>query len=99
MLRAESVSIDLQLFLHDAAEGLSLRRAGRSADAAERLRAAEEAYVGDFLEEDAYQDWAAPVRDEAIGVYISVVRALAEDARAAGDRQRGVAVLPAPARA
>lgn len=90
MLRVESVSIDLQLFLHDAGEGLSLRRAGRSADAAERLRAAEEAYVGDFLEEDAYQDWAAPVRDEAIGVYISVVRALAEDARGAGDHDAAV---------
>ncbi len=89
-LRTESVSVDLQLFLHDAAEGLSLRRAGHHADAAERLRAAEEAYTGDFLEEDAYQDWAAPIRDQAVAAYIDVVRALAEDAEAAGDHDAAV---------
>jgi ATP/maltotriose-dependent transcriptional regulator MalT/DNA-binding SARP family transcriptional activator len=89
-LRTESVSVDLQLFLHDAAEGLSLRRSGQHAEAAERLRAAEEAYTGDFLEEDAYQDWAAPVRDQAVAAYIDVVRALAEDARATGDHDAAV---------
>jgi len=42
-------------------------------------------YAGDFLEEDAYEDWAVPLREEARATYISVVRALADDA-IAGDR-------------
>ena len=37
-----NVAVDLQIFLHDAASGLSLRAAGRQAEADERLRAADD---------------------------------------------------------
>ena len=42
------------------------------------LEIAEEAYTGDFLEEDRYEDWAEPLRNEARAVYVDVLRALAE---------------------
>jgi DNA-binding SARP family transcriptional activator len=89
-LRPEHVSIDVQVFLHDAAEGLALRRDGRLAEAAELLRAAEEAYAGDYLEENSYDDWAVPLRDQATATYIDVLRALAADSADSGDRETAV---------
>ena len=62
----------------------TLRRSGAH-DALERLAAVEVAYTGDFLEEDAYEDWAIALRDEARAVYTEVVRALAADALARAD--------------
>ena len=47
------------------------------------LELAEAAYTGDFLEEDRYEDWAEPLRNEARAVYIDVLRALAESTGAA----------------
>jgi len=49
------------------------------------LAAAEAAYTGDFLEEDAYEEWAIGIREECRAVYTQVVRALADEARARGD--------------
>jgi DNA-binding SARP family transcriptional activator len=43
----------------------------------EALRRAEASYRGDFLEEDAYEEWAVPLREELRAVYLQVVRALA----------------------
>jgi DNA-binding SARP family transcriptional activator len=34
-------------------------------------------YAGDFLEENPYDDWATPPREEARAAYIAVARALA----------------------
>ena len=42
-------------------------------------------YTGDFLEEDAYEDWAVALREEARATYTAVARALADDAAARGD--------------
>jgi DNA-binding SARP family transcriptional activator len=50
-----------------------------------RLVAAEAAYTGEFLEEDAYEDWAVALREEARATYTAVVRALADDALRRGD--------------
>jgi ATP/maltotriose-dependent transcriptional regulator MalT len=74
------VLIDIEMFLADAEEGLGLLRRGRRADALDVLRSAEEAYVGDFLEEDLYEDWAAAMREEARVLYLAVTRTLAEAA-------------------
>ena len=61
------------------------RRCGRTARARARtLIAAEAAYSGDFLEEDAYEEWALPLREEARAVYTEVARALAETRPATG---------------
>ena len=83
----EAVEVDLEDFLAEAEAGLALARQGRSQEAVARLVAAEALYSGDFLEEDAYQDWAAPMREEARATYITVARALADDAVARGEAE------------
>ena len=79
------VPVDVEEFLTTAEAGLAATRGGRNAEAKPLLLAAEARYTGDFLEEDAYDDWVAPLRDEARTVYVSVTRRLAELADQAGD--------------
>ena len=88
-LQPEHVSVDVEEFLTAAGEALALRRAG-APEAHERLTAAEAAYTGDFLEEDAYEDWALPLREECRAVYTEVVRALASDATSRGDADAAI---------
>jgi DNA-binding SARP family transcriptional activator len=79
-LQLAHLDVDLESFLVEAAEGLRLRKEEHGAEAMERLVAAETAYNGGFLEEDGYEDWAVPVREDAQAVYVQVTRALADDA-------------------
>jgi DNA-binding SARP family transcriptional activator len=51
---------------------------GEAGEARAKLAAAEGAYDGEFLEEDAYEDWAVPLREEVRMTFIWVSRALAE---------------------
>lgn len=60
-------------------------REGRHDEARERLLAAEAAYAGDFLEEDAYEEWAAVLREEARVAYVAAAHALALLAAADAD--------------
>jgi DNA-binding SARP family transcriptional activator/Tfp pilus assembly protein PilF len=83
-LRSEHFSVDVEAFLSAADAALGLRRTGHP-DAHDRLVAAEAAYTGDFLEDDAYEDWAIGLREESRAVYAEVVRALAAEAGARGD--------------
>ena len=76
-LNLDHASLDIESFLVDAESALSLLRNGKGDEARKSLEAAEAAYTGDFLEEDAYADWAVPLREEARAVYLNVVRALA----------------------
>lgn len=78
------IVIDVEVFLREAAEGLSLFREGRAAEAMERLGHAESLYSGDFLEEDAYANWALDLREEARALAIEVARSLAAHASAGG---------------
>jgi DNA-binding SARP family transcriptional activator len=80
-----NLSIDVEEFLTTAERGFALRRAGRSEDGLALLAEAEEAYGGDFLEEDPYEDWSVALREEARASYISVVRTLAHAAAGSGD--------------
>jgi DNA-binding SARP family transcriptional activator len=80
-----NLSIDVEEFLATAERGFALRRAGRSEDGLALLAEAEEAYGGDFLEEDPYEDWSVALREEARATYISVVRTLAHAASESGD--------------
>jgi DNA-binding SARP family transcriptional activator len=89
-LDLSNLRVDVEGFLADANEGLSLRRAGRRREADAVLAAAEAEYTGDFLEENAYEDWAVPLREEARATYISVARALAEDALRSNDREAAI---------
>jgi DNA-binding SARP family transcriptional activator len=84
-LRLDHLAVDVELFLADAATGRQLLRAGRDTEAFSRLARAESRYGGDFLEEDLYQDWAVPVREQARAAYLEVAGRLAEHAEATGD--------------
>jgi DNA-binding SARP family transcriptional activator len=86
-LRLDSVSVDVEAFLADTAAGQALLRQGRESDAVELLEAAEEAYAGDALEEDPYEDWSTGLREEARAAYIGVVSALAAIAQRRGDSE------------
>ncbi len=83
-IQSENLAVDVERFLLTAADALAaLRQASPEAPA--KLATAEAAYSGDFLEEDAYEDWAVGLREEARVAYTEVARALAEDASARGD--------------
>ena len=81
-LDLSALSVDVEDFLEDASTGLALRRAGRLDDANDALQHAEAAYAGDFLEEDAYEEWAVSLREEARAAYVTVAHALAQVALA-----------------
>lgn len=83
-LEHDHVSLDVTEFLSTADAALALHRAGH-AEAHTRLAETEAAYTGDFLEEDAYEEWAIGIREECRAVYAQVVRTLAEEAQARAD--------------
>ena len=83
-LRADHVSVDVERFLGLAADGLAQTTAG-TFSAGQRLAEAEAAFTGDFLEEDAYEDWAISLREEVRATYVEVARALAEDSARRGE--------------
>jgi DNA-binding SARP family transcriptional activator len=83
-LDADHLALDVAEFLAAAGVALELRRRG-DPQAHERLISAEAVYTGDFLEEDAYEDWAIGLREESRAAYTHVVRALAVDAMRDGD--------------
>jgi ATP/maltotriose-dependent transcriptional regulator MalT/DNA-binding SARP family transcriptional activator len=76
-LELANVAVDLEAFLEQAVTGLRASAHGEADAAQPLLESAEATYRGDFLEEDAYDDWAIPLRDEARATYLEVARALA----------------------
>lgn len=91
-LAISNLVVDVEGFLSDARQGLELRRDSPDAAITYLLRA-EGAYGGDFLEEDAYAEWAVALREEARSAYMDVARALAEEASLAGDDDSAVRFL------
>jgi DNA-binding SARP family transcriptional activator len=89
-LDLDNLSIDVEEFLSRANAGLELLRDGRHAEASPLLRVAEDLYAGDFLEEDTYEDWSGPLREEARATYISVARALALESSSNGEHDGAV---------
>jgi DNA-binding SARP family transcriptional activator len=92
-LDLEHVVVDVETFLGDAEQGLAFHRQGGGDQARACLERAERAYAGEFLEEDAYEDWATPLREEAQALYVAVARALADVAVAEGDDDAAVRYL------
>jgi ATP/maltotriose-dependent transcriptional regulator MalT len=88
-LALENVPVDVERFLAESETGLAFMREGR-AEACELLELAEESYAGDFLEEDLYEDWAAPVREETRARYVAVAHALAKAAAEAGELDQAI---------
>jgi DNA-binding SARP family transcriptional activator len=73
----DAVDVDLERFLSAAADGLRLLRRGETDRGLPILETATAAYTGSFLEENPYDDWAVPAREEARAAYIAGARALA----------------------
>ncbi|MGH7563343.1 MAG: tetratricopeptide repeat protein [Gemmatimonadota bacterium] len=86
----EHLSVDVEEFLTEAEVGLSLLQEGQEAEAESVLDSAEARYTGDFLEEDAYEEWATALREEARSTYIAVARALARVAVGSGNPEASV---------
>ena len=74
----DALQVDLSHLPVDVERFLATAAAGQYA-------LAESLYTGDFLEEDPYEDWAQPLRDEARATYVTVLRALAAGTWRAGD--------------
>ena len=80
-----NLDVDVEAFLADAEAGRRLMEAGRDDEAIEILSLAEATYAGDFLEEDAYEDWAVSLREETRAAYIRLVWTLAQQETQQGD--------------
>lgn len=84
------LAVDVETFLAQARAGLRADAERRLDEADALLEAAEAAYTGEFLEEDVYEDWAAPLREETRAAYVAVARALARLADRRGDDEAAV---------
>ena len=71
----------------EGSRGLDLIRQGSRAHGLALLRLAEARYNGDVLEEQPYADWALPLREEALAMYLSIAGVLAEADTASGDHE------------
>jgi DNA-binding SARP family transcriptional activator len=78
------VHVDVEEFLDRADMALDAYRSGQQG-AREQLTAALAAHTGDFLEDDPYEDWAAPLAEETRAKHIALLRALVATVRASGD--------------
>jgi predicted ATPase/DNA-binding SARP family transcriptional activator len=73
-LNLDAVDVDVETFFAHVAAG--------------REEAAEAAYAGDFLPEDAYEEWSVAVREQARLAYVTAARSLARAAARNGDADR-----------
>ena len=86
-LNVANVAVDVDHFLAEGARGLDLIRQGSRAHGLALLRLAEARYSGDVLEEQPYADWALPLREEALALYLSIAGVLAEADMASRDHE------------
>ncbi len=77
-LRVNDLDVDVERFLHLATTGLKAVRDHCIEDAKEALGQAYVLYGGEFLEDQLYEEWSMPLREEARAVFISVALALGE---------------------
>jgi DNA-binding SARP family transcriptional activator len=82
-LRVENVTVDVIAFLQKSSDAITMASEGDWVRAEVELREAEKLYVGDFLEEDLYEDWTVDCREAARSAAVEVSRLLA---RAASER-------------
>jgi ATP/maltotriose-dependent transcriptional regulator MalT/DNA-binding SARP family transcriptional activator len=83
-LNRAQVSVDVEDFLTRATAALDADRGGEPG-ATVQLAAAVTAHTGDFLEEDALEEWAVGLAEEVRATHIALLRALSARLRGAGD--------------
>jgi len=79
-LNLDAVDVDVERFLTATADGSELLRRGELTRGLPILTLATVLYAGDFLEENPYDDWTVPVREEARAAYVAALRLLARHA-------------------
>jgi DNA-binding SARP family transcriptional activator len=84
-LDLDHVEVDIESFFGEAGRGRSLVRSGDRALGLSVLRSAEARYVGEFLEDHPYADWATALREEARTEFMTIARILAEADAELGD--------------
>jgi ATP/maltotriose-dependent transcriptional regulator MalT/DNA-binding SARP family transcriptional activator len=84
-ISTDHLEIDIERFLELVRLGRQLLRDGDAESGLRALESAEGIYAGDFLEEDAYEEWVVPLREEARAAYITATRALATAAIERGE--------------
>ena len=78
MIDLANVDVDAERFLAFASSGLAIIRRGDRSTAEPTLRTAYDLYGGDFLEEDAYEEWSMPLREEARASFFAVAKTLGD---------------------
>jgi ATP/maltotriose-dependent transcriptional regulator MalT/DNA-binding SARP family transcriptional activator len=86
-LALDHLSVDAEFFITRAEQGLQLFQRGERTTGMAAMVLAEARYVGDFLEEDAYEDWAIGLREQCRSVYMKIAAILAEQSVATGDHE------------
>jgi DNA-binding SARP family transcriptional activator len=89
-LNLDALDIDVERFLSATADGLDCLRRADIDRGLPILSSAAAAYAGEFLEENPYDDWTVPLREEARAAYVAALRLLA---RHAGDADTAVTHL------
>jgi ATP/maltotriose-dependent transcriptional regulator MalT/DNA-binding SARP family transcriptional activator len=89
-VRTDRLTCDLETFHASARGGHDLRRGGDREAARDLLEIAEQTYVGEFLEDEPYADWATTTREAGRSEYVAVARALASLATESGDHDTAV---------
>ena len=79
-LNLDAVDIDVERFLSATADGLDCVRRADIARGLGILSGAAAVYAGEFLEENPYDGWAVPLREEARAAYVAALRLLARHA-------------------
>lgn len=82
--------IDAVEFRKLAEEGLRLERQGRWREALVALEAAAELYVGDYLEDEPYSEWAMKHRRHLKELHFDALQTMARLLRSAGDHVAAV---------
>ncbi len=87
------VSVDAVVLLHDAEHAAELARSGRPEQARELLAEIDARYSGDAFDEEPYEDWAAPLREEVRAAWLRSLRESARLSRRAGEHDPAITSL------
>jgi len=88
MLNKDLVRTDVGQLLHHLDTTNRMKSSGKPEAIVEEYEKAFELYEGDFLPEDLYSDWAAPMRDSLRIRYLRALEDAAMIAESSGDRDR-----------